>query len=104
MPITITPNEKALLKDIKLPVCPQILINIAKEAKKDDPNMYLISQWISEDIGIASAVLTVVNSPAFSRGSPVESIQNAVMLLGFNRVFPIVKSVALQASISTKLK
>ena len=102
MLFTITPEEKQILDGIQLPICPKILINIVTESKKDDPNMYLISQWISEDIGIASAVLKIINSPIYARSVNIDSISQAVMLLGFHRVLALVKTVALKASIPCK--
>ncbi|BCE00996.1 HDOD domain-containing protein [Marinicellulosiphila megalodicopiae] len=104
MPITITTSEQILLSKMHLPVRPKILVNIITEAKKNEPNMYLISQWISEDVGVASAVLKIVNSPLFARQTNIISIQQAVMLLGFNRVFSIVKTVALKGTFTNTHK
>ena len=103
MALSFTTAEERLLNHIQLPVQPKLLLKIAEEAKKLDPNMNDISSWISEDVSMAAAVLRVVNSPLFARGAKVNSIAQAVMLLGFNRVFPIVKSVALQGAIHTKI-
>ena len=102
MPFTLTPEEKKILDGIQLPICPKILVNIVTESKKDEPNMYLISQWISEDIGIASAVLKIINSPVYARSANIDSIAQAVMLLGFSRVLSLVKTVALKTSIPAK--
>ncbi|MCJ8311854.1 MAG: HDOD domain-containing protein [Saccharospirillaceae bacterium] len=103
MPFTTTAEEKVILEGIQLPICPKTLINILTEAKKTDPNMYLISQWISKDIGIASAVLQIINSPVYARSVSIDSITQAVMLLGFNRVLTLVKVVALKTALPAKI-
>jgi HD-like signal output (HDOD) protein len=76
------------------------LLDISTEAKKPEPNVSVIAQTISSDISISSSVLQVVNSAAFSRGREITSIQQAVMTLGFKRVLPLVKSVALKSSMA----
>ena len=52
-------------------------------------------------MGIAAAVLQVVNSAAYRRAKEIDSIQQAVMTLGFRRVFPIVKAVALKSALKS---
>ncbi|MGJ8680067.1 HDOD domain-containing protein [Paraglaciecola sp.] len=100
MPITFTSAEKAILQDVAIPPRPQALIDISAEAKKNEPDVSVIAKIISSDISISSSVLQVVNSAAFSRGKEITSIQQAVMTLGFKRVLPLVKSVALKSSMA----
>lgn len=100
MSINFTDAEKAMLSKVTIPPRPQALLDISAEAKKSEPDVSVIAQTISSDISISSAVLQVVNSAAFSRGREITSIQQAVMTLGFKRVLPLVKSVALQSSMA----
>jgi HD-like signal output (HDOD) protein len=98
MTIEITAAEKAVLQDVTIPPRPEALLKISTEAKKEQPDMSIISKAISEDVGISSSVLQVVNSVAFRRASEIQSIQQAVMTLGIKRLLPLVKSVALKSS------
>jgi HD-like signal output (HDOD) protein len=100
MSINFTVAEKATLSKVTIPPRPQALLDISTEAKKPEPNVSVIAKTISSDISISSAVLQVVNSAAFSRGREITSIQQAVMTLGFKRVLPLVKSVALKSSMA----
>ncbi|MCK7460417.1 HDOD domain-containing protein [Idiomarina aminovorans] len=101
MAIEITTAEKQLLQRVSIPPRPQTLLTVSSEAKKDEPDVSVIAESISADMGIAAAVLQVVNSAAYRRAKEVDSIQQAVMTLGFRRVFPIVRAVALKSALSS---
>lgn len=98
MPIEITSAEKRVLKDILIPPRPEVLIRITDENKKDEPDIGFIATEISEDVGLSSAVLQIVNSTAFRKAREIESIQQAVMTLGLKRLLVLVKSVALKSA------
>lgn len=104
MAISITANEKAILQKITIPPRPEAIIQIGEEAKKSEPDVARIAQIIASDIGISSAVLQVVNSAAFRRNKEISSINQAVMTLGFKRILPLVKSVALKSSMGNAEK
>jgi HD-like signal output (HDOD) protein len=99
MAISVTSQEKEILSNVSIPPRPQALLKIAQEAKKTEPNVRFIADTISEDAAIASAVLQVVNSAAFARVNKINSIQQAVMILGIKRIFPLVKAVALKSAL-----
>ncbi|AVJ56481.1 histidine kinase [Idiomarina sp. OT37-5b] len=100
MAIVITAAEKKLLQNVSIPPRPQTLLTVSAEAKKEDPDVSVIADAIAADVGIAAAVLQVVNSAAYRRRQTIDSIQQAVMILGFRRVFPIVRAVALKRALS----
>lgn len=101
MAIVITAAEKKLLHNVSIPPRPQTLLTVSAEAKKPEPDVGAIADAIAADVGIASAVLQVVNSAAYRRSQRIDSIQQAVMTLGFKRVFPIVRAVALKRAIAS---
>lgn len=101
MAIEITKAEKQLLQRVSIPPRPQTLLTVSSEAKKDEPDVAVIAESISADMSIAAAVLQVVNSAAYRRAKEVDSIQQAVMTLGFRRVFPIVRAVALKSALTS---
>ena len=104
MGITITSQEKALLKKVTIPPRPEALIKIGEETKKPEPNVSNIAAIITADISISAAVLQVVNSSFFRRMKEIQSIQQAVMTLGLKRLIPLVKSVALKAAMGNTAK
>lgn len=101
MAIEITTAEKRLLQRVSIPPRPETLLTVSREAKKSEPDVTIIAESISADMSIASAVLQVVNSAAYRRAREVDSIQQAVMTLGFRRVFPIVRAVALKSALTS---
>lgn len=100
MPINVSAAEKTILSHVTIPPRPQAILDISAEAKKPEPDVSVIAKIISSDISISSSVLQVVNSAAFSRSREIASIQQAVMVLGFKRIIPLVKSVALKSAMS----
>ncbi|WP_143871655.1 HDOD domain-containing protein [Catenovulum sediminis] len=100
MAIQITASEKKILQNVTIPPRPEALLKVSDEAKKPEPDVSVIAQSISSDIAISAAVLQVVNSAAFRRNKEIKSIDQAVMVLGLKRVFPIVKAVALKSAMA----
>lgn len=99
MPISLTQTEKQILKQVNLPPRPQALLDFSQEAKKPEPNISKIAQILHADVAISAAILQVVNSAAFRRNREIESIDQAIMMLGLKRVIPLVKAVALKSSV-----
>ncbi|EKE79254.1 HDOD domain-containing protein [Idiomarina xiamenensis] len=101
MAIVITEAEKRLLQSVNLPPRPQTLLTVSAEAKKAEPDVAVVAAAIAADVSISAAVLQVVNSAAYRRAREIESIQQAVMTLGFKRLFPLVRAVALKSTLTS---
>ena len=104
MAITITAEEKKILQSVTIPPRPQALLTVAAEAKQAEPSIPVIAKAINSDIAISSAILQVCNSAAFRRTREITSIDQAVMVLGLKRIIPLVKAVALKASMAQSEK
>lgn len=104
MTIHITPAEKKILHSVTIPPRPQALLTVAAEAKQAEPSIPVIAKAINGDIAISSAILQVCNSAAFRRVREIQSIDQAVMILGLKRIIPLVKAVALKASMTQSEK
>ena len=99
MSIKVSAAEKKILDNIKIPVRPKVLLKVSEEADKAEPSFPVIAKTISEDVGISSAVLKVVNSAAFRRASAISSIDQALNILGLQRVLAVVNAVAVQNAV-----
>ncbi len=88
--------SKELLKGVYIPPQPKLIDEIAMAGTDLDE----IGARISADPGVSAAVLKTVNSPCFGLSSPIASINQAVILLGIERVVNIVKSMLLQNSLA----
>lgn len=99
MAIALTSEEKVILSSVSIPPRPEVLLKFSEEAKKEEPNISVISNILQSDVAISAAILQVVNSAAFRRSKEIESIDQAIMTLGLKRLVPLVKAVALQSTV-----
>ncbi|UZE97398.1 HDOD domain-containing protein [Alkalimarinus alittae] len=96
-PDSIEINEKDAenaLKGVIIPPHPYILQDIAAVY----PDIEKISSIIIKDPSVAGAIIKVVNSAAFSLAREIESVQEAVTLLGLDSVINVVNAVLLKSS------
>ena len=91
-----------VLKGYNIPPQPKIMIEVMNESAKPEPSLVLIADTISGDVGLASAVLKTINSPFFGMRREIESINQAVMLLGLRNVANLVTGYAMRNSIKGK--
>jgi len=87
--------------DFVIPARPEALLKLAAEIKKEDPDFGHIAHILKSDVSLYANVLATINTPFFGMRERVTSVQNAVSLLGVNRLFSIVRMAALRNSLST---
>ncbi|MDE3035715.1 MAG: HDOD domain-containing protein [Nitrospirota bacterium] len=95
------PTEEAL-KGIILPPMPATLTGINSERAKAEPSLGEIARLIERDISIAAAVIKAINSPLFGLRRKLESISQAVFLLGLDNVVNLVTALSLRSAMQTK--
>ena len=96
MTFVASPAEQRILDQLVIPPQPDVLLRVAAEAKKPEPNLQVIADAIAADISIAGGVMQVINSAAYRRAVPISNISHAVRALGFRRVYSLVRTVALR--------
>jgi HD-like signal output (HDOD) protein len=97
---TITEEDSArILGGIKLPPRPAAMAAIAEEKAKDEPDFRRIGREIANDVGLAAAVLKTVNSPLFGPSRKIDSIDQAVSMLGLNNIDALVAGLSLRAAV-----
>ncbi|MBI4987793.1 MAG: HDOD domain-containing protein [Rhodocyclales bacterium] len=87
------------LKNISVPPCPEIIVALLGEAQRDDIDFIRISRLITGDVALAAAVLKSANSPFFALRRKVQSVQQAVAVLGLRNLLKIVYGVVLRQSL-----
>lgn len=85
--------------DIGIPPCPGIVAELLAEARRDDIDFIRISRLIIGDVALAAAVLKSANSPFFALRRKVQSVQQAVAVLGLRNLLKIVYGVVLKQSL-----
>ena len=96
-------NEKELkhiLQGISIPPQPQILVDLQMEQAMPDPDMSHIVSAISQDVSISAAVLKFINSAYYNLETKIASIQQAVIMLGPDRLAHILSNIAVRSELT----
>ncbi|WP_006787328.1 HDOD domain-containing protein [Thiorhodospira sibirica] len=92
--------EQRILELLAIPPKPEVLLQVTAEAKSPEPDINHIAAMIAGDVSIAGGLLQVVNSPIFRRPQEIRSLRQASHLLGFRRIYAIVRTIALRNALS----
>ena len=87
---------KIAVRDIGIPPRPTILAQIEQETAKDNPDFIYLAKLLSHDVGLSAGMIKVANSPFFSFGKKVPTIQQALLVLGLKLVVNTVAGLSLQ--------
>ncbi len=95
-------DAEKLVAAIGIPPRPAVVLAVMDEKSKAEPDLMVIADAISRDVGVAAALLKTVNSPLFGLRGAVRSIPHAVSLLGLRQVSTLVNSLALKTTLNTQ--
>ncbi len=95
-------DAEKLVESIGIPPRPAVVLAVMDEKSRDEPDLALIGEIISRDVGVSAALLKAVNSPLFGLPRKVHSVAQAVNLLGLSRVATLVNSLALRTSLNAQ--
>lgn len=87
---------QAVSEQFYLPPKPEILSKLQSYCEADDVPIRELSDLVAQDIAISSAILKIINSPAYGLARTVSDIKQAVMFLGEKGVTTLVQSVKLK--------
>ncbi len=95
-------SMELLFSKIKqLPVIPKLLHELMQDFSNDNSKIHDIAQKIAMDQVISAKVLKLANSAAYRRGAEITSIEQAVILLGFNALRSLVVASGIMTSFKT---
>ncbi len=80
----------AMFADIELPPLPAAVARLLAEINAPEPDVGRLTVVITAEPKIAAQVLRTVNSAMFNLASPVSSVQQAIALLGLQRITALV--------------
>jgi HD-like signal output (HDOD) protein len=89
-------NAANEILDTELPAMPAVLASLGAEMQKEDPDFNRVSTLVNADVGLASAVVKIANSPFVGLGRRIGSVQQAVLYLGMAEVFSVVTGLLLR--------
>lgn len=99
-PRNLATSLRASLKATFSPATAQLL----QEAVKPEPNFGVIASILKLDPALATAILTLVNSPYYGQTSKISDLQRAAIILGDNEILRIALSLSLQKNLNTILE
>ncbi|MFZ4625747.1 MAG: HDOD domain-containing protein [Rhodoferax sp.] len=70
------------VKDIAIPPCPQLLVQLQTELNQADPDPQAVAAIAGSDVAMAAALIRISNSSLYARRQPVSSVGQAVAMLG----------------------
>ncbi len=99
--LLLTPDDEAeaIVSSFTIPPCPDVLIQVLREMRQEDPDVVRIGNLITGDVSLAAAVLKTVNSPAFGLQTKAKSVDQAVKLMGLRNVKDITTGLLLRDSL-----
>lgn len=101
--MSVAPNDvhqlEKLLHGVRIPPQPEVLVEIDKELRNTESDLPRIAHLIRSDVSLSAGVLKVVNSAQFGLRARVQSVHQAVTLLGLGCLRNILSAVALKRSI-----
>lgn len=77
------------LRDIIIPPCPELLVELQREINSGDPDPGAIARIAGSDVAMAAALIRISNSSMYARSRPVKTVAEAVSMLGVQPVISV---------------
>jgi HD-like signal output (HDOD) protein len=92
-------KAQEIVRKVQIPAQPTIVIEISKEMKNECPDFKTIAALASRDAALSARILNVINSPFFGVSRKVESILQALTLMGLNNFYKVVLTACLREAL-----
>src|SRR5471032_353777 len=91
--------EDALMRSIRIPPRPSLLVDLQRELAHADPSPRRIARIIGNDVGMSGALLKLANSPYFGALRKAKSVEQAINFLGLNQFAALLTGLLARAAI-----
>ena len=88
-----------VLKSVAIPPRPLVVQQMQAEMAKPDPDLKKAANIVVQDVGLTVAVLKTVNSPLYGLARKVETVEQAVGMIGLKRLSTLVTALAMRSLI-----
>jgi HD-like signal output (HDOD) protein len=75
----------ALIKSIRIPPRPNLLIDLQQELARTEPDPRNIARIIGSDVGMSGALLKLANSPFYALRRKLRSVEQCITFLGIDQ-------------------
>jgi HD-like signal output (HDOD) protein len=89
------------LRDIVIPSCPELLLALRAEMGQADPDPNVIAGIAGRDVAMAASLIRTANSPFYARSSAVNSVGQALGLLGVRASERLLTTFLMQNAVRT---
>ena len=83
--LTLDQSVDSLVKTIRIPPRPSLLIDVQKELSVAEPNPKTLAKIIADDVAMSASLLKLTNSSFFGLRLKAKSVEHAVNLLGLEQ-------------------
>ena len=90
----------SLLKTIRIPPRPSLLVELQKELNKDEPSAKGLARIIANDVALAASLLKLTNSPFFGLRLKAQSVDHAVSLIGITQTGILMTGIIARQSVT----
>lgn len=87
------------LQHIVIPPCPDLLTRLRHEMGKAEPDLGEVSRIAFSDVAMSATLLRFANSPLYALGQPVQTIGQAMNLLGLEQTAAVMTRFLAQGAI-----
>lgn len=87
---------------IGIPPCPAILIDLAAEVRRENPDFNRVERLVIKDVGLSATLLKTVNSPFYGLRAKVGTVKQAISMLGLSMLSRTVTGLVLRNSFAGK--
>ncbi len=95
------PGLDALVLDVGLPPRPQVLVDLSRELGSDEPDLTRVARCVASDVALTAAMLKLANSPAYGSSRRIETLNQALNMLGLKQVGVMVTSLVMRKVLRT---
>jgi HD-like signal output (HDOD) protein len=88
---------QAMIKDIPIPPRPVVVQQLQTEMGSHEPDLRKAAHIVSLDVGLTVAVLKTINSPLYGLSRKVESVEQAVSMIGLRQLSILVTALAMRS-------
>ncbi len=78
------------VRKARVPQIPDVVLALRAELIRPEPSIKVATDLIAQDLALTGQILKKINSPLFARKIKIASVQQAVALLGINRLANLV--------------
>src|SRR5471032_2036883 len=94
--------EDALMRSIRIPPRPSLLVDLQRELAQSDPSPRRIARTIGNDVGMSGALLKLANSSYFGAVRKAKSVEQAINFLGIDQCAALLTGLLAREAIEGK--